>query len=320
LLHPIQAVGHLLQLLLQFEARGGKRCPAVIGDRAAHGRTIALHDGRFRIVPLLHGPFDPADAAHLLLELFLGMPVGLEDRMRRLAQEMELAQLMRHARQDLGDRLADGGLTVADHAHDRHAHGGHGLAQQPRQILGPAGEQAAGQHDDAGRAVADDPQHLMANIRLHSVQRQNDPPLLGQELLQRAALHQPGGEQLVIAVEQIGDAALGDGDAPGGEHRVDLGHAAMLAVAQGPDEGDDVQAELVLGQGQGALTLRPVRLVEAGAVERLAPADLETQADRAGQRHKGAMVLVADAHRGSAGRAKPTGGTQHPLALRRQAP
>jgi hypothetical protein len=40
---------------------------------------------------------------------------------------------------------------------------------------------------------------------------------------------------------------------------VDLGHAAVVAVAQHADQGDDVQAELVLRQRQGALRLRPVR-------------------------------------------------------------
>ena len=46
---------------------------------------------------------------------------------------------------------------------------------------------------------------------------------------------------------------------------MDLRHAAVLAVAQRPDQGDDVEAELVLRQRDGALGLRPVGPVMAGA-------------------------------------------------------
>src|SRR5215207_9803276 len=79
-------------------------------------------------------------------------------------------------------------------------------------ILGPAGEQAAGLHDDAGQAVADHPQHLMADIRLQPIKRQNDPALRGQPSPQGLALHQSGGQQFIVAVEQVGDAALGNVD------------------------------------------------------------------------------------------------------------
>ncbi len=80
----------------------------------------------------------------------------------------------------------------------------------------------------------------MADIRLQPIERQNDPALRGQEVLQGAALHQPGGQQFIIAVEQVGDAALRNGDTPGREVGVDLGHAAMLAVAQSPDQRHDI--------------------------------------------------------------------------------
>ncbi len=40
--------------------------------------------------------------------------------------------------------------------------------------------------------------------------------------------------------------------------RVDLGHAAMFGIAQGPDQGDDVEAELALRQSPGTLVFRTV--------------------------------------------------------------
>jgi hypothetical protein len=39
---------------------------------------------------------------------------------------------------------------------------------------------------------------------------------------------------------------------------VDLGDAAVFGIAEGADEGDDIQAELVLGQGVAALLLGAV--------------------------------------------------------------
>ena len=90
----------------------------------------------------------------------------------------------------------------------------------------------------------------------------------------------------------------------------------MLAVAQGADQRHDVEAELVLRQGERALGLGTVGLVEAGTALRFAAPDLQPQPHRAGERHQRAAVLVADAHGSSAGRAEPANRHQHPLTIR----
>jgi site-specific DNA recombinase len=69
------------------------------------------------------------------VELDLGMAVGLGDRQRRLAEVREVAELVRHALQRLGRRLADRGLAVGDHAGDRHLHRLVHLAQELRQVV-----------------------------------------------------------------------------------------------------------------------------------------------------------------------------------------
>ena len=56
---------------------------------------------------------------------------------------------------------------------------------------------------------------------------------------------------------------------------VDLGDAAVLGVAEASDQGDDVEAELVVGQGEAALGLGAVGAAVAGAVGVVAAADLE---------------------------------------------
>ena len=62
------------------------------------------------------------------------MAIGLEDRVRRLAQEVELTELVRHARQGPLDRPAHRGLPVADHPQHRHAHRLGHLPQQGLEI------------------------------------------------------------------------------------------------------------------------------------------------------------------------------------------
>jgi hypothetical protein len=49
----------------------------------------------------------------------------------------------------------------------------------------------------------------------------------------------------------------------------------VLAVAPGADQGDHVEAELVLRQHDGPLGFRPVGLVVADAARVLAAADLQ---------------------------------------------
>src|SRR3954467_5475416 len=78
----------------------------------------------------------------------------------------------------------------------------------------------------------------------------------------------------------------------------------------------DIEAELVLRQGERALGLGTIGLVEAGAAHRLTAADLQTQPHRAGQRHQRASVLVADPHGLATGRAEPSDWNQHPFAIR----
>jgi len=55
------------------------------------------------------------------LQRDLGVAVGLEDRPGRLAEVVELAELVGHARERRGDRIADRGLAVGDDPGDRYA-------------------------------------------------------------------------------------------------------------------------------------------------------------------------------------------------------
>ena len=140
----------------------------------------------------------------------------------------------------------------------------------------------------------------MADIRLQAVEGQDDPVLSAQLPAQVLRIAEPGGQNFVVAIEQVGHAALGDGHAAITQDRVDLRHRAMIAVAQGADHCHHVEAGLLLSQRQGAFGLRAVglphefppwstvhrwflRLSASGVFERLAHALTMDDRERAGR-------------------------------------
>src|SRR3954464_10029225 len=193
-------------------------------------------------------------------------------------------------------------LAVADYADDRNPNSGQfrrNLAQQTGEIGAGRRQQGAGQQDQSGQALADHPQHLVTNIRLKAVDRQDRPALALQGLAMRRRPGR-GGDQLVVALEQVGHAAFADCHAAPTQLPVDLRDAAVLAIAQGADQRDHVQPELVLRQRQGGFRLRPPRLMIASTASILAAPDLQAQANQAPQRHDRPTVAVADPYRPAA--------------------
>src|SRR5205085_459340 len=102
------------------------------------------------------------------------------------------------------------------------------------------------------------------------------------------------GAEFIVAVEQVGDGTLGDGNPAAGECAMDLGDAAMLGVAQATDQGDDVEAELVMRQGEVGFRLGAKRLVVARAAGLGTAADLESQAGDGVDGGNGAVVGVVE--------------------------
>src|SRR3954469_6411280 len=291
-----------LQAVVQPQARGLERWPAVVGQGTTHRRAVALHDLRRRVAPALDLALDRSDPTHHLLQLFPGMPVALKDRQGGFAQVVEMAQLVRHVGPDLANGKPDRRLAVADHANDRNPNSGQfrrNLAQQTGEIGAGRRQQGAGQQDQSGQALADHPQHLVTNIRLKAVDRQDRPALALQGLAMRRRPGR-GGDQLVVALEQVGHATLADRHAAPAQLLVDLRDAAVLTVAQGADQRDHLQPELVLRQRQGGFGLRSPRLMVSTTGPGLTAPDLQAQANQAPQRHDRPTVAVADPHRASA--------------------
>lgn len=114
-----RAGGDGLQAAVQAQAGGLERRRAIIGQSAADRGTVPLHELGLDVLAAFDLTFGRPDGADLLLQFLLGMAVGFADRQCRLAQIVELAELMRHLRQHFLDRQTDRGLAVADHADDR---------------------------------------------------------------------------------------------------------------------------------------------------------------------------------------------------------
>jgi hypothetical protein len=132
----------------------------------------------------------------------------------------------------------------------------------------------------------------VANVRLEAVDSQHDAALLGQEGVQSLAVGRGQSAQLVVAVQEIADPAQGDGDAPARQFWVDLGDAAMLSVAESADQGQNVEAELMVRQGQEGLGFRVERAMLARAVGVGTAADEQREAFDGVEGGDGAAVGV----------------------------
>jgi hypothetical protein len=209
-------------------------------------------------------PFNGADPTDTLFQCLLGMAVGVIKGLRRLAEIMAVAQLVWHIGEHLRDGTADGQLAVRHDTNKRYLQVLlHGPEQYGEVWLGRR-QQTAGQEDFPGEAIPQDPQPLMADIRLETIQRQEDPaPSLG-DPLQARAVGEREGEQFVIAFEEMRDGPWGDRHPTGAHRLMDFRQAAVLGVVQRANPDNDIEAKLVLGQGEPSLFFRSGRDGETG--------------------------------------------------------
>ncbi len=132
----------------------------------------------------------------------------------------------------------------------------------------------------------------MADVGLEAADGQHDAALLTQQRAEALGVGGGQGAALVVAVQQVGDGALGQGEAAPGQLAVDLGGAAVFGIAGSPDDGEDVEAKLVMREGEVGLGLGAVGGVVAGAVRVGAAADLERESQDGVEGGNGAEVVV----------------------------
>jgi hypothetical protein len=155
---------------------------------------------------------------------------------------------------------------------------------------------AARQQGLARDHVAQHPQDLVPHIRLQAIERQDHAALSCQALPQSHRIGQAQPHQLLVAVQQHPHAALGDRNSPLRQQLVDLGHTALLTRPLLADEGNDVEAELALGQrpGPGFFRDHRPRILRAGRVHTLP--DSDGQAPEPVEAYDRAMVMIGHPH------------------------
>src|SRR5437764_1233393 len=88
----------------------------------------------------------------------------------------------------------------------------------------------------------------MPDIRLQPIQRQNHLLLVREPLLQPLLIGQMQREEFFIAIELIGDGARGHFESSSHQFLMNLWDTALLLIAQGTHQRNDIQSELPVWQ------------------------------------------------------------------------
>jgi hypothetical protein len=94
-----------------------------------------------------HAAFNLAHATSVLLELSLGVVIGLDNWLCSFLEIVKLTQLVRDVRQDLLHSQADWALRVRDDCYNRHWQSLLDLAQQVGEVLVSSTVEVAGKQD-----------------------------------------------------------------------------------------------------------------------------------------------------------------------------
>jgi hypothetical protein len=281
--------------------RDGRRI-GLDGDfSAGRPRRRCRHWPGSGVAPALQDrPLDTPQAADLATHLDLGVAVGLEDRLRQVAQEMVDAIAVRHAGEFPGDPRHEGVLLVRDPERDRLAQAlrpSPGLGDQPSDFDGRRREQRLGEPDAFAGQLADDIEGLVPLLGLEAIDREDD--LIGPVIVlaQGLGVLLACREHRLIAADVVGDAGLGEVDGEAVEQlAADLGDGPVAREAAMADPAEDVPADAPAGQGDGRLDLGAHGRGVARAAWVGAVVELADEMDGTVQGEEMAMAMVADIH------------------------
>ena len=137
------------------------------------------------------------------------MAIGFRDGLGSFTQIMELAQLVRHARQGLCHGGPDGGLAVRDDPDNGHRERLLYLLDQECQIVVSGREQTPGQEDLAGEAIAQHPEDFMADLGLEAIEGQDDATTDVGDTVEARRVLQREGDQFVVTLQEMRDRPWG---------------------------------------------------------------------------------------------------------------
>ena len=103
---------------MQAQSRCIQGWMPIVGEGTAYRQTVSTDHFGLVISAHLQCSFDRTNPTHLFFEFFLGMPISFSHRLRRFAEVMEVTQLMRNIGQGMGNRFANGVLSIGNDAFD----------------------------------------------------------------------------------------------------------------------------------------------------------------------------------------------------------
>jgi hypothetical protein len=121
------------------------------------------------------------------------------------------------------------------------------LLDEGGQIVPGGRQEAFSQAHFARETIAPAPQDFMADIRLETIESQDDPPVKLGEALEALVVLERKREEFVVAIQEIGDGTLGHGHPTVNQGVMEFGDTAVVAIALGANTRDNIKAELVLG-------------------------------------------------------------------------
>ena len=145
----------------------------------------------------------------------------------------------------MGHSAANRELPFGDHPCNGLSYGLLDLCEKCREVVLGRRQQTTGQESFPREIVPKDSEHLMADIGLQAIKRQDDPALDLGKPLEAGRVRQREREQFVVAFEQMGDRARGDSDATVEQVLMHLRNPAVLPRAQDAYPRDNIQAKRV---------------------------------------------------------------------------
>src|SRR5579859_1768342 len=134
----------------------------------------------------------------------------------------------------------------------------------------------------------------MSLIWLQAIKSQDHLPLFLQLGFDPFRIGEKQGHQLFIAVHQMGDLSFGDHQSSGLQTLMHLGHTPMLPEAPGPDERNDIQAKLSVGEYPPSFFFRAIADMILWTGGEMALADCYSQLNNTLQSDHCAPTVVGD--------------------------
>jgi hypothetical protein len=95
----------------------------------------------------------------------------------------------------------------------------------------------------------------MPDIRLQAIQREDDAPMRSSDLVEAVWIGPREGHQFLVALQEILDRPRRNCHVAVPQLLMELWETPVLGIAQGAHQGDDIEATLVLGEGEPSFCL-----------------------------------------------------------------